>query len=65
MSQREDRLRDDQIMAVASLAAGTAHELGTPLSTMTVLVDEMLQDQDLATQAQQDCELLKDQLSPV
>jgi two-component system sensor histidine kinase RegB len=41
--QREDRLRNDQIMAVASLAAGTAHELGTPLSTMTVLVDEMLQ----------------------
>ena len=63
VTQREDRLRDDQIMAVASLAAGTAHELGTPLSTMTVLVDEMLQDPDLPDQAQQDCELLKAQLT--
>ena len=63
VTQREDRLRDDQIMAVASLAAGTAHELGTPLSTMTVLVDEMLQDPDLPDQAQQDCELLKVQLT--
>ena len=60
--QREDRLRNDQIMAVASLAAGTAHELGTPLSTMTVLVDEMLQDDTLGTQARQDCELLRDQV---
>jgi len=29
VTQREDRLRDDQIMAVASLAAGTAPQLGT------------------------------------
>ena len=62
VTQREDRLRDDQIMAVAGLAAGTAHELGTPLSTMTVLVDEMLQDPELSAQARQDCELLKAQL---
>jgi len=61
--QREDRLRDDQIMAVASLAAGTAHELGTPLSTMTVLLDEMLQDEDLGAQAREDCELLKQQIA--
>jgi two-component system sensor histidine kinase RegB len=60
--QREDRLRNDQIMAVASLAAGTAHELGTPLSTMTVLVDEMLQDATLGAQARQDCELLRQQV---
>lgn len=60
--RREDRLRNDQIMAVASLAAGTAHELGTPLATMTVLVDEMLEDTDLGEQARSDCELLKQQL---
>ena len=62
VAQREDRLRNDQIMAVASLAAGTAHELGTPLSTMTVLVEEMLQDETLSGQARQDCELLQRQL---
>lgn len=62
VAQREDRLRNDQIMAVASLAAGTAHELGTPLATMTVLLDEMLADQALSSQARQDCLLLQEQL---
>ena len=62
VAQREDRLRNDQIMAVASLAAGTAHELGTPLATMTVLIDEMLQDGTLGKQAREDCELLQAQL---
>ena len=62
VAQREDRLRNDQIMAVASLAAGTAHELGTPLATMTVLLDEMLADESLPEQARRDCELLQLQL---
>lgn len=63
VARREERLRNDQIMAVASLAAGTAHELGTPLSTMVVLIDEMLAGADLSPQSRQDCELLQRQLS--
>jgi two-component system, sensor histidine kinase RegB len=59
---RENRLRDDQILAVASLAAGTAHELGTPLSTMTVVVEEMLDDPQLPATARGDCALLQQQL---
>jgi len=39
--RREDQLRDEQLMAVATLAAGTAHEMGTPLSTMKILLNEM------------------------
>lgn len=42
--QSEDRLRDEQLLAVATLAAGTAHELGTPLATMKVLLHEMQDD---------------------
>ena len=61
-TQREDRLRDDQIMAVAGLAAGTAHELGTPLSTMTVVVDELLARNTLDKDTREDCELLRGQL---
>lgn len=39
--QREDQLRDEQVIGIGALAAGTAHELGTPLNTMKILVDEM------------------------
>lgn len=59
---REERLRNDQILAVASLAAGTAHELGTPLSTMTVVVDEMRADPGLSPALARDCDLLQSQL---
>jgi two-component system sensor histidine kinase RegB len=40
--QRETQLRDEQLLAVATLAAGTAHELGTPLNTMKIIVDELI-----------------------
>jgi len=38
---REERLRADQAIALGTLAAGTAHELATPLSTMVVLSREL------------------------
>ncbi len=40
---RERQLQDEQLLAVATLAAGTAHELGTPLATIKV-ISEDLQD---------------------
>ncbi len=60
---REDRLRNDQIMAVAGLAAGTAHELGTPLSTMSLLVEELKADDALPDHLREDCDLLAGQLA--
>jgi two-component system sensor histidine kinase RegB len=41
---REDELRNERILALGTLAAGAAHELGTPLSTMAVLTNELEQD---------------------
>lgn len=38
---REQALRDEQILTLGLFAAGAAHELGTPLSTMAVLVREL------------------------
>lgn len=39
--RREEGLRDQQLLAVATQAAGAAHELGTPLATMSVLIKEL------------------------
>jgi two-component system sensor histidine kinase RegB len=63
-ASREDELRNEQILGVATLAAGTAHELGTPLATMTVLLDELLLDaeQESATPLCEDLLLLKTQV---
>jgi len=38
---REAGLRNEQIISVASIAAGTAHEMRTPLATMAITVDEI------------------------
>lgn len=42
--QREEQLRDEQLLSVATLAAGAAHELGTPLNTMRLLIDAARED---------------------
>lgn len=38
---REEALRNERIVALGTLAAGAAHELGTPLATMAVLAEDM------------------------
>lgn len=38
---REKALRDERLVALGTLAAGTAHELGTPLSTISIITKEM------------------------
>lgn len=57
--RREQALHDEQLLAVATLAAGTAHELGTPLTTMKILLDDMpANEPDLRA----DIDLLKQQV---
>ncbi len=38
---REQSIRDEQLVVLGTLAASTAHELGTPLGTMALLVNEI------------------------
>ncbi len=59
---REAALRNEQVLAVATQAAGTAHELGTPLSTMAVLLNEMHQDAPHDSTLQQDISILRQQV---
>ncbi|MFT2111089.1 ATP-binding protein [Marinomonas sp. 2405UD68-3] len=41
---REQLLQDEQVLAIATHAAGTAHELGTPLNSMKLIVEELIVD---------------------
>lgn len=38
---REQALRDERLVALGTLAAGAAHELGTPLGTMAIVTSEL------------------------
>ena len=62
---RETEMRNEQLVAIGTLAAGTAHTLGTPLSTMAVLLTELdklspeeLKDNDI----KDDISILKQQV---
>lgn len=57
---REHRLQDEQMLAVATLAAGTAHEFGTPLSTMKVILEDLAEQN--TTEDAEDIRLLEQQL---
>tara|TARA_R110002167_G_scaffold76592_3_gene213297 strand:- start:219 stop:1487 length:1269 start_codon:yes stop_codon:yes gene_type:complete len=40
-SQREQALRDEQLLGIATQAASAAHHLGTPLSTMSIIIHDL------------------------
>ncbi|WP_462381480.1 ATP-binding protein [Pseudomonas sp. Marseille-QA0892] len=60
-ARSEADLRDQQLLAVATQAAGAAHELGTPLATMSVLLNELRQEHD-DPQLQEDLSVLQEQV---
>jgi len=60
---REEALRDAQVVAIGQLAAGAAHELGTPLATISVLAGELAQDARLPGDAREDLDLLRRQIA--
>ncbi|WP_090267808.1 ATP-binding protein [Pseudomonas panipatensis] len=60
--RREEGMRDQQLLAVATQAAGAAHELGTPLATMSVLLKELRQSNPGDPLLQEDLALLQEQV---
>ncbi|WP_290698170.1 ATP-binding protein [Amphritea sp.] len=59
---REQNLRNQQLLSLATMAAGTAHEMGTPLATMRVVLHEMQLDHSDNTELLDDIELLQSQV---
>jgi len=41
---REQAIRNDWVVSIGSLAAGAAHELSTPLATLNLLIDDLLEE---------------------
>jgi len=54
-------LNDEAVLRIGTLAAGAAHELGTPLTTMAVLVDEMRREAG-SPERERDAEILAAQI---
>jgi two-component system sensor histidine kinase RegB len=59
--ERERALRDEGILAIATQAAGAAHELNTPLSTMRTLIGELKREHADDRALADDLELLQSQ----
>jgi len=59
---RERALRDEGILAIATQAAGAAHELNTPLSTMRTLLPELRREHAGDAALADDLELLEGQV---
>lgn len=61
--QHENLLQREQVVALGALAAGAAHELGTPLATMTVLAREIEDDLPADSPLREDISTLRRQLA--
>lgn len=59
---REDALRAEKVVTLGTLAAGTAHELGTPLSTMAILTREMQEEYADRPELADDLNVIREQL---
>jgi two-component system sensor histidine kinase RegB len=55
---RENALRDERLVALGTLAAGTAHQLGTPLGTMAIVLGELRADAEQTPADMQDSLLM-------
>lgn len=53
-AERERLLRDDAIVSVATLAAGAAHALNTPLGTMALASESLAERDDLDAEAREE-----------
>jgi len=59
---RENTLRHEQVLALGTLAAGAAHQLGTPLSTMAVVIHDLQLEQKDNPALKDDLALLRSQV---
>ncbi|HVJ83567.1 MAG TPA: ATP-binding protein [Planctomycetia bacterium] len=62
---QQRRLRDDKLQALGTLAAGAAHELASPLSTIAVVAKELalsLKNAGASADSQEDVQLVREEV---
>ena len=60
-AQRERLMRDDAVVGVATVAAGAAHALNTPLSTILIAAESLRDEPNLAQDVQEDIATIHNQ----
>ena len=62
---RENALRDERVVALGTLAASAAHDMGTPLGTIAIVVHELRQDYPIQhfPEFNEKMEILKNQIN--
>lgn len=60
--QREKMLQDERLIALATFAASAAHKLGTPLSTLAVLSEDLHHDLQAQPELQADLDTMQQQI---
>lgn len=59
---RETSIQNEHVMLVASQAAATAHELGTPLTTMSVITQDLITQDISEEEKEDDLKLIQQQI---
>lgn len=60
---RAQTYREERVLALGALAAGAAHELGSPLATLAILVGELERDAPADSPAASDLKLMREQIA--
>ena len=60
--QHEQQIYDEQILSIATIAASAAHELGTPINSLGLLIDEYTKDNNLNDHQREDFNLMESQI---
>ncbi len=59
---REHNLKNEQLIGIGTVAASTVHSLATPITTLTVLAEEIIGADDLASDVHDDAKLMLEQI---